>query len=239
VASVTGKEIPDVRLLLAGEIPRIVVSVNDADTANAIARGLRDAGLVAFVCADSELRNRSSAFAAHAADPGEGGVMFRDRRGREVSVRAGDAFLVIRGRLKSARHETTSTTKMKLNVTATVLAGGIPVIRQVTRKTDQESFRAEDFVRIFDRRSPDPRVEMFQNQLDYSFLGPALTPSAPANFEILVKKLRQGFPLAIFDDRLTRASKSDVPVAGPEERLEINGKLIYLSYLTAERMAQP
>jgi hypothetical protein len=235
VASLTGKEIPDARLLLAGEIPRIIASVEDAGAAKAMARGLGDAGLVAFVCGEAELRHRSPGFAAHAVKPKEGGVLFRDRPGGELRVEPGDVFLILRGRKTSAAQETTSTTKMKLNVTATVLTG-LPVIHPVTRKTTQESFRAEGFVSLFDRRSSDPRVEMFQNHLDYAFLGPELAPSAPANFEILVEKLRHWFPLAIFDDRLTRASKINVPIAGPEAALEINGKLIYLSYLAMERV---
>jgi hypothetical protein len=117
----------------------------------------------------------------------------------------------------------------------TVLSGGIPIMRRVTQKTTKESFQAEDFVRIFDRRSSDPRVEMFQNHVDYTFLGPELTPSTPANFTIVVTKLREWFPLAIFDERLTRRFKTDVPAAGPGEALEINCKLIYLCHLAIER----
>jgi len=232
VASLIGKEIFDTRLLLAGEIPRIVASYSDTDTADSIAKSLRDAGLVAFVCRDSELRNLSASFVAHNARSGERVVTFWDRRGGEVRVEAGDAFLIIRGRIQSTTQEKTSTTKMKLNVPATVLTGGIPIMRRVTQKTTKESFQAEDFVRIFDRRSSAPRVEMFQNHIDYAFLGPELTPSAPANFKIAVTKLREWFPLAIFDERLTRHYKADVPVSGPAEALEINCKLIYLCHLT-------
>ena len=112
---------------------------------------------------------------------------------------------------------------------------GIPIMRRVTQKTINESFQAKDFVRIFNRRSPDPRVEMFQNHVDYTFLGPELTASTPANFKIVVTKLRKWFPPAIFDERLTRRFKTDVPAAGPGEALEINCKLIYLCYLAIER----
>ena len=124
---------------------------------------------------------------------------------------------------------------MKLNVPATVLAGGIAIMKRITKKGAKEFFRAEDFVRIFDRKSSDPRVEMFQNHFDYTFLGPELTPSTPANFKIVVTKLREWFPPAIFDERLTRHFKTDVPVSGPEEALEINCKLIYLCHLAIER----
>jgi len=124
---------------------------------------------------------------------------------------------------------------MKLNVAATVLTGGIPIMRRVTEKTAKESFQAEDFVKIYDRRSSNPRVEMSQNHVDYTFLGPELTPSTPANFNIVVTKLREWFPLAIFDERLTRRFKTDVPASGPAEALEINCKLIDLCHLAIER----
>jgi hypothetical protein len=235
VASLVGKEIVDTRLLLAGEIPKIIASYPNADTANSIAQSLRDARLVAFVCRDSELRNRPASFIAHTTRSGEREVMFWDRRGGEARVEAGDAFLIIRGRRQSATQEKTSTTKIKLNVPATVLTGGIPIMRRVTQQTTKESFQVEDFVRIFNRRSSNPRVEMFQDHIDYTFLGPELTPSTPANFKILVTKLREWFPLAIFDERLTRRLKTDVPAAEPGEALEINCKLIYLCHLAMQR----
>ena len=228
VASLVGKEIVDTRLLLAGGIPRIIVSPPDAEAADSIAQRLREAGLVAFICGDTELRNRPAGFRAHTARSGEREVIFGDRHGGEIRVEAGDAFLIMRGRMRSITKEKTSTTKMKLNVPATVLTGGLPIMRRVTKKGVTESFRSEDFVRIYDRRSSDPRAEMFQNQVDYSFLGAELTPSAPANFDLAVTKLREWFPLAIFDERLIGHFKTDVPVAEPREALEISCKLIYL-----------
>ena len=239
VASLVGKEIFDTRLLLFGDIPRILAPYPNTDTADSIAQSLREAGLVAFVCRDSELRNRSAGFVAHTAGFEGKEAIFWDRRGGEVRVEAGDAFLIIRGMKQSAPQEKTPTTKMKLNVPATLLAGGIPVIRRVTKKGAKEFFRAEDFVRIFDRRSSVPRVEMFQNHFDYTFLGPELTPSTQENFKIVVTKLREWFPLAIFDERLTRHFRTDVPAAGPEEALEINCKLIYLCHLAIERRGLP
>lgn len=235
VASLVGKEIYETRLLLAGEIPVIITSCSDTDTADSMAESLRNEGLVAFVCREPELRNRSAGFAAHTAHVGEKEVIFQDRRGGEIRVKAGDAFLIIRGKTRSATRQMTSTLKMKLNVPATVLTGGIPIIRPVTKKTIQEGLLTEDFVRIFDRRSSDPRVEMSQNHVNYSFLGPELASSAPMNFKIVVTKLREWFPLAIFDERLTCRFKTDMPAAGPEEALEIKCKLIYLCHLAVER----
>jgi hypothetical protein len=235
VASLLAKEIADTRLLLAGEIPRIIASYSEAATAESMARRLGDAGLMAFLCRDAELRDLPAGFRAHTVRPGQSEWIFGDRAGGEVRIEAGDAFLIIRGRTQDITREKASTTKMKLNVPATLLTGGIPIMRQVTKKGAKESFQGEDFVRIYDRRSSDPRVEMSQNHMDYSFLGAELTPSAAANFHIVVTKLREWFPLAIFDDRLTGRFKTDMSAAGPAEALEINCKLIYLLHSAIEQ----
>jgi hypothetical protein len=234
-AFLIGKEIADTRLLLAGEIPRIVATCLNADTAGSIAQSLRDAGLVAFICRDSDLRNRPPGFSAHTLRSGEREVIFGDRRGGETGVETGDAFLIISGRIQSPTQEKSSTTKIKLNVPATVLAGGIPILRRVTEKTTGETFPSESFVKIYDGKSLDPRVALFQNHVDYSLLGSELTPSALRNFKIVVTKLRAWFPPAIFDERLTRSHKNDVPVAGPGEALEIQCQLIYLGYLAIRK----
>lgn len=237
-ASLLGKEVADTRLLLAGELPRVIASRPDPAAAESTAQGLREAGFAAFVCRDSELRNRAESFKARTVVPLEKAVFFRDRHGREVGIERGDAFLIVRGKLRGTAPEEISTTKMKLNVAATVLTGGIPIMRRVTKKTTRESSQAEDFIAIFDRRSSDPRVVMSRSQMDYAFLGPELTGSASANFEIFVKKLREWFPQAIFDERLSGHFKSGVPSEGPGEALEIACKLIYLDYLAIELQAR-
>jgi hypothetical protein len=235
VASLLGKEISDTRLLLAGAIPRIVASYPDPRSAEAAVQGLRGEGILAFVCRDSELRNRAAGFVAHSLKPGQRGVSFRDRTGNEVAIDAGGAFMILRGKMRSVIREETSRTKMKLNVTATVLTGGIPIVRRVTKKKVKESPLSEDLALIFDRESSDPRVEIFQSRMDYGFLGSELAASAAENFRILLAKLRAWFPQAIFDERLTGRFKTDIPAAGPEEALEINGRLIHLCQMAMER----
>jgi hypothetical protein len=236
VASLIGKEISDTRLLLAGVIPRIVASYPDLRAAEAAAQSLRGEGILAFVCRDSELRNRGAGFVAHSVKPGQRGASFRDRTGNEVAIAADGAFMILRGKMRSVIREETSRTKMKLNVTATVLTGGIPIMHRVTKKKVKESPLTEDLVLIFDRESSDPRVEIFQSHVDYGFLGPELAASASENFRILLAKLRAWFPGAIFDERLTGRFKTDIPAAGPEEALEINGRLIYLCQMAMERL---
>jgi len=236
VASLLGREIVDTRLLLAGEIPRIVSSCPEAGAADSMAQRMREAGLLAFIVEDSELRNRPAGFRAHTARCRGGEVIFGNRLGAEVRVGASDASLIIRGRIQSDAPEKASATKLKLNVAATLLTGGIPIMRRVAKGSAKEPLQVEDFVKIYDRMSSDPRVEIYQNHVDYSFLGPELTPSAAGNFNIAVAKLREWFPSAIFDKRLTGRYKTDASASGPAEALDIGCKLIYLCHLAMERM---
>ena len=235
VGSLLGKAAYDTRLLLAGKIPRVIACLPDIVTADSMAQSMRDAGLAAFTCRDSELRNCAARFVAHTVKSGERGVTFLDRVGGEALVEASEAFLIIRGRVQSSVREKVQTTKIKLSVPMTLLTGGIPIMRRVSRTATGELIRADDFVRIYDAKSSNPRVEMLQNHMDYAFLGPDLTPSTPVNFRLFVTKLREWFPQASYVERLIRSFKTDIPVAGPEEALEINCKLISLSHLAAGR----
>jgi hypothetical protein len=110
------------------------------------------------------------------------------------------------------------------------MTGGIPVIRKVEEKTKDQSRRTEDFVRLYGWTSPEPMVEIFQNDFDYSSLDKKKGFSSLENINIVVAELRSTFPAAVFDGRLTKHFKVDVPFASPQDEIEINSKLIYLCH---------
>jgi hypothetical protein len=229
VAAIIKKDVHETRLVLGGKIPRIVGRHRSLQTAESIAQSLRSLGLVAIVCNDSELRQPSSVrFRAHTLQLGEGETTFWDK-GRQVRVvGAKSVFLILNGTLESRTGEETTTTKAKLDIAATMLTGGIPIVRNVEEKTSDQSIETESFVRIYDRTSPEPVVEILQRNFDYSGLGKKKAFSSLANMNALVTELRNRFPQAVFDDRLTRHFKVDMPFVTTEDEVEINCKLIYL-----------
>jgi hypothetical protein len=79
---------------------------------------------------------------------------------------------------------------------------------------------------------------MSQHGMAYSFLGAQLAPSSAANFNTLVAKLQELFPRAIFDDRLTKSSRSDAPSARAPDDLELNCKLLHLYYKTKSGLSR-
>lgn len=223
VAAIVNKDLYGIRLLLAGEIPRVIAHYDDVQTAEAVAQSLKGLGLVTIVCKDSELREPSLKFRAHTMEFGEGEILFWDKGGRARRMVSRNVFLIVKGRTRVYIEADTTRTKMKFSLAGTVLTGGIPIWRRVKEKTKGLSLDAQCFARLYERQSLETSVEILQDHMDYSFLGAKMAPSSPTNFTIVATKLQEVFPEAVLDGRLMKPFEAD--------DLEINCKLIYLHHL--------
>ena len=103
--------------------------------------------------------------------------------------------------------------------------------RTERKQVKESSAGTEYFARLYTRKSSEPAVEIIHNQADYSFLKGEMASSSLANFNLVVTKLQQQFPKAIFDDNLMRASVRQPYAPGDVDDTEINCKLLYLQYL--------
>lgn len=224
-AAILNKDLYGTRLLLVGKIPRIIAHYNTMEAAELTARRLRALGLATIVCRDSALRKSQSGFKAHSMKIEQGKVLFRNTGGQLIELDSKNIFLILNGRIETNTNTAVSRTKMKFNLPATMLTGGIPVWRSVNEKTGEKSVQTEYFVRVYDRGSSDPIVEILQYSFDYSFLGAEIALSSLVNLNALVRKIREFSPQAIFDDRLTELSRTDIPVSTPWESVNINSRL--------------
>jgi hypothetical protein len=227
VAAIIAKDPYETRLRLTGKIPKIIANYDTMQTAESAARSLRELGLVVIVCADSELRKYSPRYKAHTLKFEEQAVLFWDRSGRERRVEASEVFLIISGRMQTYTETEITTTTKKLNVAATVLTGGIPIMKKVKEKTRDKSYQTESFVRLYDGMSSEPIVVILQHDFDYSFLESEMVSSSVTNFNSTVKKIRGAFPQVIFDDRLVEPFGANIPAAISQDNIEMNCKLIY------------
>jgi len=141
---------------------------------------------------------------------GEAEVPFRAAGGQAKRIGSRDVFLILEGKIETHTEAEAIRTRMKFSLAATVLTGGIPIWRRVREKTKALSLRAERFVRLYDRKSSEPSVEIIQDRMDYSFLGIKMASSSFANFSTVVMKIRELFPQAIFDDRLMKSFEANV-----------------------------
>jgi hypothetical protein len=232
VAAIVAKNLYETRLRLTGKIPKIIANYADIQIAESTARSLRELGLVVIVCADAELRKSSQIYRAHTLKFDEQAIMFWDRSGQTGRVEPSEVFLIITGRVQTVTGKEVTTTVKKLNVAATLLLGGIPVTKKVKEKTMNKSVQTESFIRLYGRTSPEPIVELLQNDFDYSFLGAEMVSSSVANFSTTVKKIGDALPGAIFDDRLVKPFGAAMSSAIPQDDIEMNCKLIYWYYQT-------
>jgi len=239
-ATVINKSPSQARLLLAGEVPKVIAHYDSIQAAESIIRNLQNLGLVAIACRDSELRQFPQTFKAHTLEFREKEVLFRDVAGRERRIIENNVFLVLVGRIETSAEVETTKQKTKFSLPRTLLMGGIPIWRRVDEKTTTHSIQAECFARFYERNSPDPSVDILQHHMNYSFLGAKIAASSFTNFGTVVLGLREIFPQAIFDNRLAKPSVLTTSPNGARECIEINCKLIYLFHtMTSGQLSNP
>jgi hypothetical protein len=234
VSAVINKNIYETRLLLTGNLPRIIAHHQNMESAESIAHKLKDLGLPAFACRDSELRKPAQIFRAHTMEFQENAVIFKDNGGHERKMVAKEVFLIIKGRINIQAETEITETKIRWGATLMLMASGIPYIRTVKEKISDRSAQTEYFARLYVKESPEQSVEIPQLHMHYSFLGAKMTPSSVTNFNTVLMKLRELFPEVTFDDRLAKISDMDVPPEKSRSALEINCKLLYLYYLATK-----
>lgn len=236
-AAVINKDIYSTRLLMAGKIPRIIAHYNSIEMAELTAQRLRGLGLAVVVCRDSELRKSPNALKAHTMKIEQDDILFWDTGGQSIRTKFKNTFLIISGQIQTYTSTEVTKTKMKFNLPATLLTGGIPIWRRVNEKTGETSVQTERFVRFYEREPSEPIAEILQHDFDYSSLGVKVALSSLVNFDTLVKKIRELSPQAIFDDRLAEFFKADVPFSTPWENVDINCKLIYLHHKAVSNLS--
>jgi len=231
VAALFNRDLYGTRLQLSGRVPRIMARYQTTEEAQAIIQSLNALGVVAFMYKDSE-RHKSPGgrFRAHSLKREEGKVTFRDNRGTERSVQTEDVFLILQGTMQTQLEKEITETKMKLNVPITLLTGGIPVFRRVKEKTRDVAVQSVRFIRLYERSSMEPAIEILQYDFDYSFLGEKMASSSLANLGATAQELRNAFPRAAFDDRLLKSFAASIPSTSPEDSFETNCRLIFLYY---------
>jgi hypothetical protein len=240
VATVINKSLSYTRLLLTGEVPKVIVHCDGIQIAESIIQNLRELGLAAIACKDSELRQFPQTFKAQTLEFREEDVLFRDSAGREKRIVKSNVFLILVGRRETSVEVEITKLKTKFSLTGTLLAGGVPIWRRIEEKTIAQSIQSEYFARLYERESPDPSVETLQKHMNYSFLGANVTTSSFTNFGVVILRLREVFPKAIFDNRLGEPSALTTSSRRVGEDIEINCKLIYWFHaMTSGRLYNP
>jgi len=231
VSAIIGKTPYETRLRLTGRFPKIAASFNNRQQAEEAASSLKDLGLVRMVIPDSSLRKTPEIFRVRSLKLEEQAVTFNNKSGQSRRMASSELFLILSARLQAYTEVETIKTKRGINITATIMTGGIPVPKKVEEKVVTRAFETESFLRLYDKTSPDSAMEITQHGLDYSFLGSEMAASVSTNYGLAIKRLREAFPQAVFDDSLIDPFGSKTPASMARDAIEINCKLIYWSHL--------
>ena len=220
IAAVIAKPPYETKLLLSRKTPVIVAHSNTLQNAEQTAMELKELGLITTVFSDIDLRKPVRSFRAHILQFEAEEILGKDRSGQTSEIKSGDMFLVISGKMQTYTETDVTETKMEVNVKATLMTG-IPILRKVKQNTKNAATETECFIRLYNHASAEPCLEILQYDFDYSCLGAEMTLSSLLNFNVLVTKVKEQFPLAISDNSLMG------PPVMSRSNFDINCRLMY------------
>lgn len=227
IAEIIGKGIYDTGLLISGEIPRIIAHYTDIAVAQQVVEKLKGLGLTVLAIGDSELRRSVQVFNAYKLEFQGKEIAFADSCGNKKVMGQDDVFLIMAGRMPSEVELEKKEISSKLDITATMLTGGIPVLRKKEEKHTTSSTQTEHFIRIYGRDYSCICIQLLQHLVDYSFLRGVIEVSSLKNLRATAAALCTQFPQGIYDDRLELPFAAPVFRQGPSTDFEIRCRLIH------------
>lgn len=213
----------EARQRIAAGGPVVLACFADSQQAEQVSARLSERGVPALVLDSQEVRSCNRSFAIRHFVLGEQALQVESSEGPlpDLDYAAVDLLLLAScsaGQIKTISSET----KRKFSMGRTLLAGGIPMTKKVTREVVQTSDEREQILCLYARGQG---VWIFDRAaLNYSGLGDALQISRDLNFNYLIKELRRRAPRAGYDDRLLR--RGDLvrllgPLLSPETDLDL------------------
>ena len=212
LAAILGVTVFEMRQRMMGDGPAVVASFADPHQAGSLAEKLRQCGVSTLVVDAAEARSRSGRFMVRRFELCGRRLSVEAVGGETAEIPFEEVALLFPAICIVGQSETVTVTERKLNIRATLLSGGIPMMKKVVR---QEEVRAEEREKaLFLYAGNSPAVVFRQNGMTYDGLGGAMKASRELNFALLAGELRRLSANATHDDRLLQRA-GQVRVLGP------------------------
>lgn len=189
----------ELRLVVNGGTPAVVLTTVDADKARAAA-----AAIARHKHVSTLLDSRTVVASADMTEL----VRFAFRPSALVADERAEAELPYAdiGALVRASHRETQTTteqvkERKLRPVMAIATGGLVMSKKTTREVTRHEEHREQVLYIF-RRSGDAPWILRERGALYGGLGPDTAPAAFTNFQTTIQRLRDRAPSAAYDERL-------------------------------------
>jgi hypothetical protein len=199
LAADLGLTVYETAIMLRGAKPVIVLRTEDLTRAIDIAGRVRGRGhdavlldLAQVTWSDAMFRPKTFHF--------EGDELVGQGGGQERRLPFADVFALVRAVHTTENSETVTTSVTAPSLGRAAMTGGIKVTKTTTRESSRTETMKEPVLYVF-RGSEAPWL-LASQLLRYEGLGPDLQVSKTANFEVLVRLLRERMPTVPFDTRL-------------------------------------
>ena len=225
VAEKLGTVAFEVRQKLAGGSPVVIATFADQGHARVLVDSLSQEGLPAFLIDTVEVRKSQSAYYVHRFVLGDEALKVESRNGESCEVEYGTIDLLLVAICKAGEIQTTGTeTSRKFSLGKTLLAGGLPMTKQV--KTGKV-VTVEERDEVLWLYTYDRALFIFDRPvMNYDGLGEAMQFTRELNFAHLKNELKRLAPGARFDDRLLKRAAM-IRLLGPALNPEVDHDLAF------------
>jgi hypothetical protein len=237
VAEKLGTVAFEARQKLAGGSPVVIATFADEDHAHALVASLTQEDLPAFLIDTEKVRKHLSPYYVRRFVLGEEALKVESRDGESCEIEYGTIDLLLVAICKAGEIQTTGTeTSRKFSLGKTLLAGGLPMTKQVkTGKVVTVEERDESLwlythdraLFIFDRPA-----------MNYDGLGKMMQFTRDLNFAHLKNELKRLAPGARFDDRLLNRAVM-IRLIGPALNPEVDHDLAFEILSMSMRLKGP
>jgi hypothetical protein len=232
IAGALGITAYEARQRMAGGGPTVVASHADPDQARSLAGKLNEAGVATLVLDVAAVRNRADLFSVRRFELGEGSLSLEAGNGERTEIAYCEINLLLPAIGITKTMDTKTITERKFSLGRTLMAGGLPMKKKVTR---QEEVMSEERDKVLYLYAGDRLPILFsQDGMTYDGLGAAMKFSRELNFAYLTGELRRLSPAAVYDERLLKLAmqaKLLGPALNPETNLALAVEILARSLL--------
>jgi hypothetical protein len=227
LAAALGITVYEARQRLIGGGPSVVASFADPNQARALAAKLNQGGLATLVVDAAPVRSGTGHFVVRRFEMGEKSLRIEAVDGRSAEVPYAEIELILAGTRIGEQTELKTITERKFSLGGTILTGGLPVSKKVSRQEEVTTEERTRFLYLY--AGSRPQVVFRQSGMSYDGFGAAMKMSQELNFAFLTSELRRLSPHAIYDDRLlNRLGQVRLlgPAQNPENNLDLAAEIL-------------
>lgn len=203
IAEAIGGVAFEARQKIAAGGPVALASFADRKQAATLADKLLQGGIAVDVIDSEEVRNRRPPFRVHRFQLGPQALRVESLEGASCDIEYGTIDLLLVATSSSGQTQTnTSETERKFSLGKTLLAGGVPMTKKVTREKIVTVEERDETLWLYTRNQT---IAIFERAaMNYDGFGEAMQLTRDLNFNQLKSELRRLAVHAVYDDRFLK-----------------------------------